>query len=315
MLTVKQLQRHNDSITASKIAAILNISPWGSAYSIYREMKGEVQRVEQTSMRTLMGNYMEEAIHSYCTKELLWTLAKVREEGICHKDYPYIWCLPDRFKLEHNSGGAIPEMVVEFKNVDSMFYRDWKDNGVPDHYKAQVHFQSLVSGLPGVLVACFGGNTIETYDFPRNEEIEGFLLQTAIDFWQRLLIGDPPPIDGSSHTAEALSRMFPSSRAGLVEGTDDTLNLLKSLVDIGKQIAPLELKQEEIKNTLKAQIGSFEGLMWKNGSKVTWKLSKDSKVLDNDAVLEKHPDVYKECLKDKPGSRRFLYSLKGAKDE
>jgi putative phage-type endonuclease len=305
MLTPWQLKKHNESITASKIAAIIGISPWSTPFSLYQEMAGEISSDMQETERMKLGSYMEPVLHAYCEKEFGWKLVEVPEVGKEHPEHPFLWCLPDRLKLTYG-----PEYVVEFKNVDSMFRREWDDEGPPEYYKSQVHFQSMIYNLPGVIVACFGGNEIKYWEIERDQEIEGFLLFEALKFWKRLQDKQPPDTDGHAATSEALKRLFPRSSGTLLEGPPELKELAIAIKrDLSTQMSNLQDEKDALANRLKVAIGENDGLIWSDGTKVTWKKDKDRLEFDEETFKLEHPDIYEQYQKTRTGSRRFLISL------
>ena len=129
-------------ITASKVPAILGLSPWQSPYSLWMEMAGRVERHGETTT-TRRGHYLEPAI-------LAWW----------HDQHPDAWAVRiDEWVSAVPWGGATldalalmddgSQVIVEAK---SAAYRDdWGAPGtdeIPEHYKAQVLWQLAMCPWP-----------------------------------------------------------------------------------------------------------------------------------------------------------------------
>jgi len=311
MLSPAQLEKHNKSITASKIGAIIGLeSAYESAYSVFRQMSGDIAPEQQDNMRLAAGNCAEFALEHYCVQYLGYALMK-DDKGREHPQYPFLWCLPDRIRImPDDAGNLVPVSLIEFKNVDVAFKAEWVENGPPEHIKAQCYFQSMIYDLPNELVVQFGGNDIKQWAIPRAPITEKYLLDKALEFWGDLQSGKVPEPDGHTATSEALKLMFPNSCAELVEGNDAQLDMLKELAECDGVIKANEIVLEAYKNSFKEAIGDAEGLIFSDGSKCTWKRTKDGTKFAEDAFAEDYPDMYKEYLIPQPGHRRFLYKLK-----
>jgi len=304
-LTPLQLELHNKSITATKVAALLNLSPWDDPLSTYKKMKGEIQVEVEETTRMKMGSYMEDALTKYCVNEYGWRVGTVPESGVKHSEYDFLWCLPDRVRLDER--GRIISLL-EFKNIDAMFRKQWEEGGVPDYYRCQCHFQSMVCDQPNTLVACFGGNEVTPFDFPRNPDIENFLKAEAVRFWNDLQAGREPEPSGHEASTEALKLLFPTVLLDAVEGTEEQFERLLAMDEYDIVIANATKALEQSKNQFKAEIGTREGVLFPAVKrKVTWKNTNPGPVFNMEQFKIDHPDIYNRYLKPGKSVRQFLY--------
>jgi predicted phage-related endonuclease len=302
MLTEKQLERHNACITGSKIGAILGLSPFKSRFMVWAEMTGHAVPEEYSSERMRMGNYAEVMMDEVCRGEWGWTVERGDQDGKEHAEYPFLFGLNDRFKVE----GIVRTNVLEYKNIDRMFLKDWDTYGVPAYYEAQCRFYSMLYDLPCILIAVFGGNTVRKWTFERSEKIESYLLKEALAFWETVQNDEAPEPDGSESTATALTLMYPKNNAEILPAGDD----VEQLIIQREKFRLIEKRSKDFKdaagNKIKAQIGDADGLVCDSGAKATWKLTKSGVKFDEKQFAEDNPEQYKKYLVQKPGHRMFL---------
>jgi predicted phage-related endonuclease len=271
---------------------------------VWAEMTGHAVPEEYCSERMRMGNYAEAMIDEVCRGEFGWHVEKIKEdEGwLQHAKHSFIGCFPDRYKIE----SAKATRVLEYKNIDKMFLKEWDENGVPPTYEAQCRFESMNSGLDCTLVAVFGGNTVRKWEFPRSEKIEAYLLKEALAFWETVQNNEAPEPDGSESTAKALTLMYPKNNAETLPAGDD----VEQLIIQREKFRLIEKRAESFKdaagNKIKAQIGDADGVVCDSGAKATWKLTKSGVKFDENQFAEDNPEQYKRYLVQKPGHRMFL---------
>lgn len=306
MLTPEQLDKHNTSITGSKIASILGISPFKSKYQLWAEMAGLAEVPQHSTERMEIGYFMEKMLHAYCEDKYGWRLFDGPKDGKAHAEHPFLWGLVDRLRDSDNGY----DCIIEFKNIDGLQQKQWAD-GVPAYYEAQCRFYSMLYNLPCILVALFGGNHVEKYDIPRNDKVEAYLLKKSIEFWHDVRELQAPEPDGSESTSTVLAALYPTSSLDLIDGDGSVEEMIlkrEVFSSVEKRAAE---KKEMYTNRIKQAMGEHQGIVCPSGVKATWKQVKDGVRFDEKSFADKHPDIYQQYLVPKPGYRRFLVSLPG----
>jgi len=109
--------------------------------------------------------------------------------------------------------------VLEVKNVDISKGRLWEETQEPPiEYTVQVQHQLMVTGAEWASIAALvGGNRFMWADIKRDDELIAMLRKLEIEFWERCLNGNPPPVDGSESTKELLGRLYPKDTGEVVE--------------------------------------------------------------------------------------------------
>lgn len=201
------LAARRTGISASDIAALLGLSPWQSPFSLYWAKVNGWEQDENPDMRT--GRVLEPAIAD-------WWWEQASAEGSCvttglwmHATHDWMLATPDRiWQLD----GA-PVAVVECKWV-AYSWDGWGEAGtgdVPVHYRAQVLWQMDVVGVDTGYVAALGPDGFRSYLVRRDERDLRIMREAGRRFHERLVAGDPPPLD-DAHTAtlRTLKRLHPS---------------------------------------------------------------------------------------------------------
>lgn len=203
---------------------------------------------------------------------------------------------------------------VECKNRSEYQLDDWRD-GVPDEPALQVHWGLAVSGYGhGHLAALIGGNKFRHVRIDRDEQLLGYLVEAGARFMDRVLNGDPPPIDGSDATAELLAHLFDVEPDAIKEMDPLAVGeLLAERARLKAEVKEREARLSEIDNQLTAELGDAEVAQANNQILYTAKkngvfankrfeeahpaiaarLRKTVSVLDVEAVKEQHPDEYR----------------------
>jgi putative phage-type endonuclease len=192
-------------MSASKIAAVVGLSPYESRFSLWHRMAGFTPpQSETTEMRR--GHYLEPAIAAWfadqhpdftVTPGVSWM----------HPTVGWATAAPDRMLTTPNGPS-----LLEVKADDSP---DWdpKAGTIPPGYMAQVQWQLMCAGLPVGYVACLGAYLrFNEYVVPADTEYQAWLLAEATDFMDSLPNGAHPRrpnIDGHTETYETIRKMHP----------------------------------------------------------------------------------------------------------
>lgn len=201
----------NRLITASKVPAILGLSPWQSPYSLWMQMSGRIDATPETTT-TERGHYLEPAI-------LSWWAGRDVSRSLAARS-PYVstitWGGATLDALAYDGDDLV---IVEAK---SAAYRDgWGAPGtdeIPEHYKAQVHWQLAMcpDALRAHVAVLFGqGLEFAEYVVESDPATEEALVRICAAFHASLDSEDPPPLDDSVATWDAVRRLHPD-----IDGTD-----------------------------------------------------------------------------------------------
>jgi putative phage-type endonuclease len=197
-------------ITASKVAAILGLSPWTSRFTVYHELAGMLPRGDMT-VNQARGHYLEEAIGQWFADQYSVHL----RPGKCwrSKEHPWMVVSPDRLVFPHRYSRT-PQAVVEIKTSGS--YDGWGPDGsdeIPPYYRCQLVMQMDALGLSvGHLAVLLPRLSFRGYTIWFDREEAAWMRKEVLDFVSTLPGGPNeqiPDIDATDSTFEALRQLNP----------------------------------------------------------------------------------------------------------
>ena len=214
-------------VTASEIAIVLGISPYGSPFSLYWQKVNDWR--DDGNEFTSAGRHLEDAIADWWMAEQdpLENLVAVRAGLYASSERPWQLATPDRLLgLRQLCGscdaglpmscacGAIDEPIalLECKWV-AYSWDGWGDLGtdeVPVYYRAQALWQLDVLGVDEVHFAVLGPGGFRAYRIRRDERDLRILRAAGERFMRQLAAGTAPDIDEHPATAAALKALHPS---------------------------------------------------------------------------------------------------------
>ena len=204
----------NRLITASKVPAILGLSPWQSPYSLWMQMSGRIDATPETAT-TRRGHYLEAGVLAWWLDQHPEVVHHVPQYYATRPSLPWAAATLDALVITDD----VTRLVVEVK---SAAYRDgWGEPGtdeIPEHYKAQVHWQlAMMPEASRAYVAVLFGQGLEftEYVIEHDPETEAALVRICEAFHTSLGAEDPPPLDDSVATWDAVRRLHPD-----IDGTD-----------------------------------------------------------------------------------------------
>lgn len=196
-------------VSPSKAAAILGQSPWDSQRAIYHMMRGEAPWPAETDAME-RGNLCESAVLTWWRKHHDHTQWR---EQVTLTIGDWLVATPDAICVSDGE-----HVLVQAKTTGSQM-DDWGDPGtdaVPTHVLIQVYLEMEVArrcGIPVVRahVPVLGGyrNLFTDYVVQYDPD-HGAALMDHMEAWRDLLAaGDPPPLDDTVSTYEAVRRVHP----------------------------------------------------------------------------------------------------------
>ena len=200
-------------MTASKIAAVLGLSPWESRFSLWYRMAGALADQPETDRMT-RGHYLEDGICRWLADQYDLRLT----HGGTWRSRPRPWQVasPDRRVLGRTDE---TEAVVEVKTAAD--WERWGPDGsdeVPVYYRTQAVWQMDTLGVD----TCYMGVLLPRLELrgyvlhPAPGEAE-FMREAARDFLDSIAAGQPPDVDQHSRTYDTLRELHPAIRGGQVE--------------------------------------------------------------------------------------------------
>jgi putative phage-type endonuclease len=236
-----ELRNTEGVISGSEIGAILGLSPFTSAVTLWAEKTGRIERdvVGNTAMR--LGQLVEPAIRQlYQESHTDHVVEEVGTYASVHASWMH--ANPDAVCLDETGAGYI----LEIKHT--ALYWD----AVPEHYKAQVFWYMFVFGLKKSIFAVVNAGRYKEYEVLWDEFEWQAILQRVKDFRQNVLDNIQPDWDGSESTFETARKLSPG-----IETRDEELGQLGiELVNAQTDFDAAETHLREMKSRT---IGALNG--------------------------------------------------------
>lgn len=291
------LEERRKGIGGSDVAAIMGLSPWKTAYQVYREKRKEVEDWGGNSL-TDWGKRMEPAIRQWYSDE---TGRDVRlpDKIMYHPQHPFMLASLDGFTDDGR--------VVEIKTARSG--KDWGEPGtnqIPDYYAVQVHHYMTITGFQVAdIPVSIAGSSPSLYIVEADKEISEMIIEACAKFWERVQSGNPP--DPVTY-ADAVARFGKIKSDGSIIATTELIEAIAGLKQLRAQIKELEEHEEAWKARIIIALGDQADTIIDGAGQtlVTYKLANGRKLFDSKSLEKEMPEVYQKYLKQSEPARRFL---------
>lgn len=222
------------TVTASKVAAIIGVSPWDSPLSMWHSMRGDVADEPRSSAALDRGNLLENAvINWWLTQHPEITGHVGQHKATVDVGFPALATLD---ALAVDADGTY--CILEAKTAARM--DEWGEPGtdaLPAHYLTQVYFQLAMTPQAERAYVAVLGPFLEfsEYVVERDEQIQADLIERCRRFYESLSADVPPPLDDHPATLATVRRLHPEiDRGESAEIDRDTALEYLSAVDAAK---------------------------------------------------------------------------------
>lgn len=191
----------NTGIGGSEIAAIMGLSPWDSAFSLWHRKRGHVEPKPSTAEMS-WGHRHEDTIARWY-RDVNPGVRVARTGTWRNLERPYQLANPDRLL----SGRKILEVKTD-RSGDGWGAQHTDE--IPVYYRAQALWYLDVLGWDTADIAVLIGlSDARIYTVRWNADEVGVIRKAAEDFWQSVQTGVQPPLDGHDATYRVMREVHP----------------------------------------------------------------------------------------------------------
>lgn len=306
MLSKEQIAERKLGIGGSDIGTILGLNPYKTPVDLWLEKTGQVEPEDLSdNQRVHFGNVLEDVVATEYANRQGVTVRR-RNNTIIHPEHDWMRANLDRVVLGQKK-------ILECKTADKWTMNNWGEEGtdqVPESYLAQVAwYQAVTDYNTADLAVLIGGNDFRIYNFLRDLELEGIIIQNADEFWHYNVIDGIQP----EPTCERdLQTLWAIDNGKAIVATPHIEETARQLAAVKARIKKDETMKKDMEFEIKKFIGpNMEVVLDGEGSKLaTWKTSKDSSYFDRKAFESDSPLLAKRYVKTEPGKRPFLLRIK-----
>lgn len=204
-------------MTASKVAAVLGVSPWESQRSIWHKMRGEIK--SETSAAKERGHYLEPAI-------LAWFFDQ-HPELVRAEAETFIHPVNTRFAATPDAVASGRPVEAKSDAGDGEWWGAAGTDEIPLYYAAQCVWTCHVMGADRCYVPMITSRLeFREYVVPANPELAAQIESLVVPFLVSLAGDVPPAVDGHVETYASLRRLNPLLEKGeAVDLTDEHARL------------------------------------------------------------------------------------------
>ncbi|WP_407553114.1 YqaJ viral recombinase family protein [Streptomyces sp. Pv4-95] len=301
------LTARRQGLGSSDLAAILGISRYGNALSVWHDKTGGLPLEGDDSEPALWGRLNEETVAREWARR---NRSVVRRVGlVANVERPWQMCTLDRRVLKCPLADAAERCAVEIKCRDKMKASQWR-RGCPDDVLAQTLWQADTCGYDHMHVGCLiGGNDYRQFvvRVADHTQLIADLRATGERAWQQITERRPPvlPHDADPDVLLDLYEQLHPERDGapvVLDRDGDTQDALADYLDAGND----ETEAKHRKAIAKAQLIAALG----NATEATvfdrrfYSYDEQAREhCDTARLAERWPDAYAECVEDRVSRR------------
>lgn len=275
----------------------------GKANEVILTKQGKLEIPDLSHIEAVqLGHVMEPVIGRLAQQKLGVELTKI-EESLTHAKHPWF---KSHFDFAGKQGSKT--FLVEAKNYNASVRNKFDVSGLaPPADVAQLVHEAAVFGVDMVYLAIlFGGQEFVLIPFTITDEQKEDLIKQMAVIWGHAQAGTTlPPED-----LEQVKLLYPTSTESIKTASASVEQACMALAQIKANIKALEAQEEQYDTLVRGYMQDKDTLTTIDGKVLaTWKSSKPSVKFDAKLFQESMPDIYKQFMREMPGSRRFL--LKG----
>lgn len=206
------LEARRRHLHASDAPVLLGLAPWSSPYKLWCEKTGKLPLDTDAAvpMRLRFGHLAEPEIAAQLAAHRDLALFDPGDFAIAtSNEHDHLAATFDRLVMDPEHGH--PLAPAELKTVSQNARKDWSDTEPSAYAIVQLTHQAIVGAWDyGYIAAVFGlGEDYLDYEVPINDDLRDLLLEESFKFWRLVQKDEPPMVDGSSATREALRLIYP----------------------------------------------------------------------------------------------------------
>jgi len=293
-------EARNKSIGGSDAAAIVNLNPWKTAYTLWTEKTGKVIPEDISGKESVrLGVELEDYVARRFTER---TGKKVRRENAILRNSAYPWAHAnvDRMVVGERAG-------LECKTTSTLNLKRFKGGEFPSEYYCQcVHYLAITGYDRWYLAVLVLGREFYTYTIERDQSEIDSLMAAEKEFWTMVESGNPPGFTGAESEEKTLETLYgPETDPGMIDlvGMDSALRRYQ---EAAAQIKHIKSVQDRAKLELCEAIGKMSG-GWVGATKITWKPQSRS-TFQTDRFRAEHPEINLDKYYKTTTSRVFRVS-------
>jgi putative phage-type endonuclease len=307
------LQERKKGIGGSDAAAVLGLNPYSSALAVYLDKIGEGEPVEENE-RMAWGLKLEKLIVAeYETRKGMKVIHNTEQSISIHPKHDWMCCTLDA--VAYPVSDPKNPGVIQAKNVDRFMKQEWDDH-VPDMYLIQLMHEIAVTGFKwGALVVLIGGNEWKAYEFDRDDDLIGLIIEKESSFWHEHVLKRIPP-NPTGASLDVLSRLYKKDNGQSIVIRDDAVGAaIHQYVHAREQLDKFTKRKEDAQAVIQAAMGEASHAIYTGDEStygISWSTVKGRVGFDAKTFEQDHPELFQKYMKTGVSYRGFAVKEKKA---
>lgn len=277
-------------IGGSDVAAILGISKWNSAISLWLDKTNQTNEPVEENEAMQCGTIMEPIIRNRFAEVTGKTVVEVKVM-LQHPEHPFMLANVDGLTTDDEGNPAI----LEIKTASEYKRSEW-ENDIPSYYQTQVQHYLCVTGVQKAYVAVLiGGNSFKVYEVDADAEIQSMLIAVEKDFWNKVQNMVRPEMDGSDAAKNLLDSLYHGGIEEQIVMPDEAIEYVDAYIEACAEEDNAKAKKQDAANHIKEIMGDYDKATCL-GHTISWK-PVSSERLDTKALKEAEPEIYEKYVK------------------
>ena len=285
-------------IGGSDAGAIMGVSPYKGAFSVWADKQGKLPPLEDNeAMR--QGRDLEDYVARRFAEA---SGLRVRHEYSMLRsvEHPCMLADIDRRIIGERAG-------LECKTSRDITMARYRNGEYPMEYYCQcLHYLAVTGWDCWYLAVLVYGTDLLIYKICRDEVLDDIeaLIKAEEAFWDNHMVLDQPPApDALDSTAAALGSVYPHEDGTTVCADQDADQALTELAALKAQKRALDRQITERENQIKAAMREAEVLAGTSVS-ATWR-SSERTTISKEKLLKAYPNINMDAITDRNIQRRF----------
>ena len=286
-------------IGGSDAGAIMGVSPYKGAFSVWADKQGKLPPLEDNeAMR--QGRDLEDYVARRFAEA---SGLRVRHEYSMLRSVEHMCMLADidRRIIGERAG-------LECKTSKDITLSRYRNGEFPMEYYCQcLHYLAVTGWDCWYLAVLVYGTDLLIFKICRDEVMDDIeaLIKAEEAFWDNYMLipNNPPAPDALDSTAAALGSVYPHENGTTVCADQDADQALTDLAALKAQKRALDRQITERENQIKAAMGEAEVLAGTSVS-ATWR-SSERTTISKTKLLKAYPNINMDAITDRNIQRRF----------
>ena len=293
------LDLRRTGIGGSDAGAIMGVSPYKGAFSVWADKMGKLPPLEDNeAMR--QGRDLEDYVARRFA-EATGLRARHEYSMLRSVDHPCMLADIDRRIIGERAG-------LECKTSRDITMARYRNGEYPMEYCCQcLHYLAVTGWDCWYLAVLVYGTDLLIFKICRDDVMDDIeaLIKAEEAFWDNYMLipNNPPAPDALDSTAAALGSVYPHDDGTTVCADQDANQALIELAALKAQLRSLDRLITERENQIKAAMGEAEVLAGTSVS-ATWR-SSERTTINKDQLLKAYPNINMDAITDRNVQRRF----------